>query len=690
MARYNTSLASKTITGTTTIVTPDSGSFVQLAGTSGYTVTLPSPAAFPGQNFTFHNTTSGVVTVSTPSGNFVGAGAPGTSSYAIPATAVLSVTSDGTNYTVISEDGSPLTATTGAFSSNVTMDGAGATVNISPQTVTINPGSSGTIDRTSIGSTVRSTAAFTSLTANGATTLTANTPSTTASSGTLVVTGGIGVSGNINSGGTVAAVALNGPLTGTIQTAAQPNITSVGTLTELTVTNTITGSVSGSAATAGTVISAAQPAITSVGTLTSLNVTGNVGVGTTSPSTRMQISTVDGLSSSDAILRLGNTSAFNSLLVGFSGTGDISDDAPAIYATGTPGSTGQAGHIAYKARSGATTRDHIFYTGSTSTERLRINSTGDVTISSTTALKLPSGTTAQRPASPINGMLRYNTSLGSLEGYANGAWNSIGRPLGSQQNPASSPAAILIDNPAAPDGFYYYSSGANVYGAFTRFNWFQSRNWICILKVLNRGDLPSGSALWTNNTLQNENDTNITSGSWAKYGGWNFFEFTRVALDMNGTFPAIMIYNTSRTMFNAMQNNAGAGFGGLGANSTAPSYTSTRYDSAAFYFSGGPFGVQTGNEPQVQLYGINSFANTSTNGNPDNAGLSSTGRAGARIGTPLDEGGHSFGNSTNSGADSGFGFGYCAGNQARTGSAGYAEWSSSAVVNTLPGRIWVS
>jgi hypothetical protein len=159
---------------------------------------------------------------------------------------------------------------------------------------------------------------------------------------------------------------------------------------------------------------------------------------------------------------------------------------------------------------------------------------------------------------------------------------------------------------------------------------------------------------------------------------------------MNGTFPAIMIYNTARTMFNAMQNNAGAAFGGLGANSSAPSYTSTRYDASGFYFSGGPFGAQTGNEPQVQLYGINSFANTSSNGNPDNAGLSSTGRAGARIGTPLDEGGHSFGNSTNSGADSGFGFGYCAGNQARTGSAGYAEWSSSAVVNTLPGRIWVS
>ncbi len=58
----------------------------------------------------------------------------------------------------------------------------------------------GTINNTSVGGTTRSTGAFTTLTANGATTLTANTASTTTGTGTLVVTGGVGVSGQVTAG----------------------------------------------------------------------------------------------------------------------------------------------------------------------------------------------------------------------------------------------------------------------------------------------------------------------------------------------------------------------------------------------------------------------------------------------------------------------------------------------------------
>lgn len=306
------------------------------------------------------------------------------------------------------------------------------------------------------------------------------------------------------------------------------------------------------------------------------------------------------------------------------------------------------------------------------------------------AITIPAGTTAQRPASPANGMLRYNTSLNSTELYANGVWVTIGRPLGSQQNPASSPAAILADNSASPDGFYYYITNGTIWGGFTKFNWHQGRNWICILKVLNRGDMPSGSAFWTNATLQNDSDTNITGGSWSKYGGWNNFTFTRVALDMNGVFPAIMIYNTSRTMFNAMQNNAAAAFGGLACDDRSPQFSAVRYDSAGFYFSGGPFAVQANTEQIIQQYGINSFANSAAQANPDNAGLASVARAGARVGAPMDEGAVAFNGASGGGADSGFGFGFCGGNPGRTGSCGYAEWSASTPINTLPGRLWVS
>lgn len=45
-------------------------------------------------------------------------------------------------------------------------------------------------------------------------------------------------------------------------------------------------------------------------------------------------------------------------------------------------------------------------------------------IETTTSIILPVGTTGQRPASPQIGMVRYNSTLGSYEGY-NGAWGSL-------------------------------------------------------------------------------------------------------------------------------------------------------------------------------------------------------------------------------------------------------------------------
>lgn len=52
--------------------------------------------------------------------------------------------------------------------------------------------------------------------------------------------------------------------------------------------------------------------------------------------------------------------------------------------------------------------------------------TGDVVLNTTTALQLPAGTTGERPGSPTNGDIRYNSTTSSFEGYAGGAWGSIG------------------------------------------------------------------------------------------------------------------------------------------------------------------------------------------------------------------------------------------------------------------------
>ena len=52
--------------------------------------------------------------------------------------------------------------------------------------------------------------------------------------------------------------------------------------------------------------------------------------------------------------------------------------------------------------------------------------TGDVVISSTSALQIPSGTTAQRPGSPTAGDLRFNTTTTSAEIYNGTAFVAVG------------------------------------------------------------------------------------------------------------------------------------------------------------------------------------------------------------------------------------------------------------------------
>lgn len=51
---------------------------------------------------------------------------------------------------------------------------------------------------------------------------------------------------------------------------------------------------------------------------------------------------------------------------------------------------------------------------------------GDATFSGTGQVKLPSGATGDRSGSPVNGMIRYNTTTNQFEGYQSGAWGALG------------------------------------------------------------------------------------------------------------------------------------------------------------------------------------------------------------------------------------------------------------------------
>jgi hypothetical protein len=50
----------------------------------------------------------------------------------------------------------------------------------------------------------------------------------------------------------------------------------------------------------------------------------------------------------------------------------------------------------------------------------------DPTFSGTGFMLIPKGTTAERPVSPVDGEMRYNTTTNQFEGYQGGAWGQLG------------------------------------------------------------------------------------------------------------------------------------------------------------------------------------------------------------------------------------------------------------------------
>lgn len=271
--------------------------------------------------------------------------------------------------------------------------------------------------------------------------------------------------------------------------------------------------------------------------------------------------------------------------------------------------------------------------------------------------------------------------------------------VGSQGNPATNIAALRAAG-TTTEGLYYFDnsiSNGNVFAAYCKFNYIDGNDWYLLLKVHNQGDMPSGSALWTNTTLHNETDANLTSGNYAKYSTWNNIEFTNLQMEMHqdGTakYPPTMHFSTART-FAAAITLAGGTSAASNANnivratSTTPSYTTNmKYHDAGFEKNGNNFTDVGGSEDIVNNYGISMWATNSTNSTVAE-GYSSVGRAGAWIGCPVDEQNYTFGNNSG-GAGSGFGFGSSTGNPAKTTSAGYSEWTNSASTNTLPGYVWI-
>ena len=111
----------------------------------------------------------------------------------------------------------------------VSIDGAAGSVAASAITGTALPTLLVTSSLTSVGTLI-------GVASSGVIRTTAAVASTSTTTGALIVTGGVGISGDINTGNNITSTYY----TGTLATAAQPNITTVGTLSGLTVTSAIT------------------------------------------------------------------------------------------------------------------------------------------------------------------------------------------------------------------------------------------------------------------------------------------------------------------------------------------------------------------------------------------------------------------------------------------------------------------
>jgi hypothetical protein len=101
-----------------------------------------------------------------------------------------------------------------------------------------------------------------------------------------------------------------------------------------------------------------------------------------------------------------------------------------IDATPIGGSTAAAGSFTTLAASGSLTVDGNTTLGNASGDTITANAgtmsvPNNLYFSGTGTIRLPNGTTGERPT-PADGMIRYNVTTSGFEGYAGGAWGSIG------------------------------------------------------------------------------------------------------------------------------------------------------------------------------------------------------------------------------------------------------------------------
>ena len=129
-------------------------------------------------------------------------------------------------------------------------------------------------------------------------------------------------------------------------------------------------------------------------------------------------------------------SALTSGRVTFAGASGLLSDAAGLTWDGTyltansiKNTALTSGRVTFAGASGLLSdSSNLTWNGSALAITGALTATTDSTFSSTGALTISKGTTAQQPGSPVTGMMRYNTTTNQFEGYSGSspAWKSIG------------------------------------------------------------------------------------------------------------------------------------------------------------------------------------------------------------------------------------------------------------------------
>jgi len=81
-------------------------------------------------------------------------------------------------------------------------------------------------------------------------------------------------------------------------------------------------------------------------------------------------------------------------------------------------------------------------------------------VNATDAIRLPSGTNAERPGSPANGDIRYSTDDATIEGYANGSWANLAS--GTELKDADEDTKVNVEATSDIDEIHFQTGGTFV------------------------------------------------------------------------------------------------------------------------------------------------------------------------------------------------------------------------------------